>query len=342
LQKQQKQRLLPHLMIHHWWPKFATSSGVALRIHENIPKRLAREGIESLIALNERYLDILVLCTSPAPKSRNKARNSSIPSCCDCENDTPRNLEWEVVLAVWKIFESLSAIQQEQGQKIPFLPSEAGERILDAALDTLESLHGVEESHSIMPFVLCKVFGTLQHLLCKNVTSQRRASDRNTTMFLHRRGVLPKCLLAMSHPITGDWRDFPSRPQDVGGEVTLLKTANRFIVNFVLLARGQDNHHQEQRQTEAQQEPSNGTKSLDFTNAVLFGVEQIQRSPSRALVGGAFHLIARLCRTKDEKLFLKHHTGLTVALGTVVASEDAEAKLKRACEALLGYIYKPF
>ena len=287
-------------------------------------KIVIRGGVESLITLNERYLDTIVLCPTLGHPDRMK-------------------LEWGVVFGTWEIFrffQNLSLGEEDQ------------DRLLDASLDTLEYLHGVEVSHSIMPHVLCRVFATIHDLLCRG-TSPWHLRTRTR---INRNRIVAKCLLALKHPITGDWREFPSEIRDEHGEIALLKSVVRFLIDFVAPVRQQKQQQQQQQQQQPQlqqqQHHPRGEPNasvfqscrdggdLHYQHVIEFGVDQILKSPSRARVVGAFSLIVRLCQTMKEKRFLRHYTGLTVMLGTILESDGTDPILKNACENLLKHIYQ--
>jgi hypothetical protein len=341
------------------------------REHSN--KIVELGGIDSLVALNERYLDEIVL--SPCPNATkieegDDADADPLPSFHGYNNRNDnaesflreggrrRKLEWEVLLGIWEIFESLS-VQQILSKQV----GAASNRIVDASLDTLEFLQSVDieevPHHSFLPHIMCKVFATLDHSLCRSSlrehhqasstiisSSSTYYSTSTRTMQIRHNRILPNCLRAMRDPATGDWRESFSDPRDFEAEIALLKTVFRFLVGFVLLVRQQTKQQQQQQtKQQQQQQPNNktprGCLEGEFEHVILFGVEQILRSPSRALAGGAFCAICRLCRTRGEKDFLRHHCrSLKAALEAVVESRDAEAALKKACEALLGHVYE--
>lgn len=298
----------------------------SLYSREHSQKIVARGGIESLVALNEHYLDHILLSPFPAQRE-NKVRNLS----CHSNDKFPllegdlRKMEWEVVHGIWEVFESL------MGQQILLQIREAHDQILDASFDTMESLYGVNISHSIASHICCKVVMTLDYSLC-------RVSYLRQTRTINYRRIIPHCLRILRDHTLHDWRDFSSYPQNAGVEMALLKNTNQFLVNFFMLDQMQKEQHHYQKQ-------HNSTKTLqylkddsNFLNVIQFAVEQIQKSPKVALKQGTFALIVGLCQNPEEKVVLRSYKGLMAALEKVVSSKGVEPTLKNACRVLLGYL----
>ena len=354
-------------------------------------KIVALGGIESLIAVNERYVDNIVL-SSPTPGTsttttsntdtanttctnaggshtcRSSDRNYAEPQALSEDDRSPiQNMEWKSVLCIWTIFQSIAreriAEEYEQQQEHTWNNScinyrnniKTSDQMLDCALDTLESLHGVGEDEgcpNAFPNVMRYLFATLNHTLCPSTIqdpNQGNSGNGNRSFRYHEcrrncccctklhRRVLFKCLRLMRDPITEDWRDFfPDDQED--HEITLLRSATRLLGGLVLMSNNKNNSDNSIVNGGV---PSQECKAQhrDFQEVVRFGIEQIQKSPARALAGGAFCLIYRLCRTPREKDFVKRKTLLTAALGILLPMEGADLTLKRSCEKLLRHIY---
>ncbi|VEU38578.1 unnamed protein product [Pseudo-nitzschia multistriata] len=267
---------------------------------------LNRGGMDTLAALNEAYLDRVVLCSAP---------------------ERIKTLEWKVLTSTWRIFESVASSEdrghddRQRQQAFPGI-------FVDSAIDALDALNGypcgscrgdeppsgqgTEAEERFLRQIHCRVVSALSHSL-KAVRPPHK-TPRDTASCLRRaifrENLVVKCIQACGDP-------------GKGTETELLGATVSFLTELLSeWARvppiGSEATQSACHNRSAGRPPLLCLRPAEYRQIVGFARGQIEASPERALEAGVADLLVRyLCRTPEEQITVLEAYGKEAKLSLV-------------------------